>query len=341
MSRFLFALIILIIFISGCMDADKSENTEISEIITAELNDPPLSQAQELAVRDLTVSNFENINNELLANFSSHESNSYDSKLSERAIVNKLTNEEKHFLKKAARISQKLQQRIKADAMESIRFQEITPHKQIITLAEAEARYGIDSYHNASDSVLLISGDIRINGDLNDDWMSRQLEGLSWDGNLYGVIVDGNAIVSGSIIDDNRLELFVVGNLLCDYLFSGDGFINIRGDADIKLGIYGEYNDGVFSVYGKLKTPYIISRDHSMPRESIEDFIYIEGGNGTEKDNIVIGSSKGSGIGWDWHYYKNSSDLFVSRVWTDEGEFSVDIFFDLVRQGRNPFISIE
>jgi hypothetical protein len=70
MARFLFAPLVIAIFSSGCLDTaqDNAERKAMNETSTVEPNDPPLNQAQELAVSKLSASEVEKIDTELLAN---------------------------------------------------------------------------------------------------------------------------------------------------------------------------------------------------------------------------------------------------------------------------------
>lgn len=257
----------------------------------------------------------------------------------EAGIVLQLSDEERNFLKKTERITEKIKQRIIADGKNKKDITETILQKEIITLGEAKEKYKISNYHGKDDSVLLIKGDVYVKGSLDNAWFNNQLMGMSWTNTLYGMIIDGSLTVDGDVIDDEYLELFVTQNLTCDYVFSYNGTIEITGDANIKYGIYGEYNDGSLTVYGKVNTPYLIASDHSMPREAEGDFIYIEGGNGTDRESIAIGESKGSGWGWGWNYYENSPKLLAPALWNEEDEFSADIFFAMVRKGENPFVN--
>jgi tetratricopeptide (TPR) repeat protein len=248
--------------------------------------------------------------------------------------------EEKRFLEKAVRILSALKNQVASDAAKKSKGNnELVPGKKIISYAEAKKTYNLTIDREADASVLLFTGDVRVIGNLNDEWFERQLDGMSWQNYLYGMIIDGDLFIEGDLVDDNYMELTVVGNLSCNYIFSENGAISIFGDAQVTYGIYGEYNDGFLEIYGTLKTPYLIADDHSMPRNADGDFIYIEGGNGVERESIGIGKSTGSGWGWGWDYFEDSDKLFSHKVWNEYDEFSVEKFFELVRNGENPFIT--
>lgn len=70
MARLLFAPLVIAIFISGCLNTeqDHAEIKAMNETGKVEPNDPPLNQAQELAVSKLSTSDIDKIDTELLAN---------------------------------------------------------------------------------------------------------------------------------------------------------------------------------------------------------------------------------------------------------------------------------
>lgn len=242
------------------------------------------------------------------------------------------------FLKKAKQINLQIKQRITEDNKNKVKVPDNVNKKEIITYKEVDKKFKTEHYREPGDMMLVIYGDVYVKGDVNDAWFNKQLENMTWKGKLYGVLITGSLFVDGDIIDDNYLMLHVIKNVSCDYIFSYNGHQVIHGDLRAKFGIYGEYNDGYLHVSGKIFTPYIIADDHDMSREAEGDFIYIEGGNETEKEDILIGHKTGSAIGWDWDYYENSAKLFVPGVWDENNTFSVAKFFNIVRKGDNPFI---
>ncbi len=245
------------------------------------------------------------------------------------------TDEEKRFLEKAARIAENLRHKTAIAAQVHI------PEKKIITEAEARKR-GYDILRRSDENaVLVFKGDVHVNGDINGAWVTSQLKGMQWRNQLYSIVIDGNLDINGSLIDDNYLELAVTGNLNCDYVFSYNGYITISGNAFVTYGIYGKYNDGSLDIYGKLHTPYIIAGDHAMPRVSADEFIYIEGYEGMEFENLGIGMSQGSGWGWGWNYFEHPEKLLISDVLNSDGSFSEAKFYALVRAGKNPFVEIK
>lgn len=243
------------------------------------------------------------------------------------------TDKEIAFLEKAARINQKLKSQ---QTENTTTFEELMPEMEFQSIEKlGEEICSPEGFFDDDDCLLLFKGDLQIKGDLDDKWYKNILVGKTWENKLYGIVVNGNLKVDGDITIDMPV-LQILGDLTCDYLYSGDGHTVILGEANIKYGVYGNYNDGSLDIEGGLVTPYIIAGDHAMPRESTEgEFIYIEGGDGY--DDISIGESTGRTSGWGWHYFKDSSRLISKDVWDDRYEFSVKQFFDLVKQGQNPF----
>jgi hypothetical protein len=243
--------------------------------------------------------------------------------------------EEKLFLKKAAEIYKNLHGQSGFSTPPD--YLSTGFNKELITHADAVKKYGIPDYYDPKNLILVIHGNVLVKGDINTGWLRDQLKDMKRKLPVYGVIIDGNLFVEGEVVDDDYLILFVQKDLICNYLFSYNGLIDVGGNLYSRYGIEGEYNDGVLAVSGKVFTPYIIADDHDMPRSADGMFIYIEGGNGTEKESVVVGKSTGSGYGWGWEYFENSPHLFDPGVWTKEDYFSTDAFFEMVSSGKNPF----
>lgn len=250
----------------------------------------------------------------------------------EGGITTNLTTTETAVLKKAERLTTKIKQQIIDIAVHANAFEQQVPIKDIITIGEAKQQYKITNYHETHDSILVLKGDVFINGNIDSKWINSLVKGLSWKNSLYGVVIEGSLFVNGEILDDEYLELYVTGDVVCDYLFSGNGIIEIQGNADIRFGIYGEYNDGSLDIHGKINTAYLLSYDHSMPSQAERDFIYIEGGNGTDYESTAIGLPGRDDL-------EDARKLLKSSVWDEEGNFSADAFFAIVKKGENPFIN--
>jgi hypothetical protein len=253
------------------------------------------------------------------------------------------TDQEKQFLQKAVKISGQLRQEKSFDKAVASFSNIVFPKTEVMLLSEAQKRYGFkgDFYQEKDHYILVFNGDVYIQGNLNEQWIKDQFLSLAQKRSVFGTLVTGNLIIDGDLIDDEYIQLRVMKKLYCQYVFSYNGTIVIFQDAHVKYGIYGEYNDGFIRIDGKLYTPYIIADDHDMPRYAEGDFIYIEGGSGSYKDDVAIGSEQGSGFGWGWEYFEDSAKLLAKDVWTDEDKFSEQKFFELVKKGINPFVKLK
>ncbi|ELW2865569.1 hypothetical protein QMI71_003933 [Salmonella enterica] len=255
------------------------------------------------------------------------------------------SDQETVFLQKAARITSHLKELATLDKVNIPQVEESIPEKQIVLIKDIKEKYSFpDGYYEDEDCLLLYKGSVHIKENLDEEWCERQLEGIAWKNDLYGILIDGNLVVEGDITIDQPV-LSVTQNLTCDYLYSGDGHTLIQGNANIKYGIYGEFNDGSLEINGLLTTAYILAHDHSMPRKSdAGEFIHIEGGDFSDPEHLHIGESYGSGWGWGWNYFDDATRLLNKAVFMeDDGDivFSVYNFFAIVKRGENPFHEIK
>lgn len=213
---------------------------------------------------------------------------------------------------------------------------------ECLSVDAAQKRYAFATLEhlaslNGNAPVLLIKGDVTGSVKLDRAWAKR-LAAPFKQGEPACVLVDGAIEIQGDVLDQYRAELslLVTGNVGCDYLLSRNGRTEIVGDLRTTYGVCGEFNDGVLSVGGRLLAPYIVANDHDMPRQADEEFIYLEGGDGS--DEISIGQATGSGWGWGWSYFDDSDSLIAEEVWDEDETFSTEAFFDMVRRGDNPFV---
>lgn len=252
-----------------------------------------------------------------------------------------LDEDDRQLLAKAEQITAQIKSRLEKVAGRSGEPEERYAEKAIISSREVIEQYGAPDYFPIEgEQYLLFKGDLEINGPLNREWIVNQTRDLSADAFVMGMVVDGNLTVNGDLLDDNYVHLYVKGNLHCHYLFSYNGQQHIGGNADIRLGAYGEYNDGQLSVNGDIRSPYLIIDDHAMPTEAMGEFIHIGAGNGTYRDDLAVGKEPGQSWGWGWTYLEDSQKLLVPQVWDEHDCFSVEQFFDIVRRGDNPFIKL-
>lgn len=244
---------------------------------------------------------------------------------------------ERDFLQKAERIVAALPQRL-GKIPETGKNQ--IPEKQIITAQQA-TQMGAQFYLGEQDKILLLKGNTTVCGDVNKQWISELLQDFSAGGSVAGILIDGNLIVQGKIIDDDYLMLGVLGKVICEQLYSENGQIFIKGDLFAAYGIQGEYNDGFLHVLGQLDAPFILANDHDMPRESsVGEFIYLEAGEGSEQESFKVGQADDAEIGWGWSYFEHGACLLKGGVWNEQWEFSPRQFFDMVQKGQNPFADL-
>ncbi len=256
-------------------------------------------------------------------------------------MTTNFSNEEKEFLKKAKRVFENIPKSvIPPDANKNNEVE-----VEILPLRDAIKKYntinvGFDFDKGMS---LIIHGDMYIEGNINEEWFSKQRDKYD---NKYieNILISGNLYVSGNILDSdssNSIFLKVKGNVYADFILSEDGIIEVEGDTITKYGIYGEYNDGYIKTIGVLKTSYLIVNDHEMDIRSDREFVYIEGGYGIDKSDVQVGLSEDERTGWGWNYFDNSYRFFKQEVWNEDDEFNVDKFLDLIKIGINPFVELE
>lgn len=236
--------------------------------------------------------------------------------------------EEKEILQKAARITATITKTISDQKAGARELTEIPSPKEIIPLAITRGKQECFSGDD-DDSLLLFKGNLYINGDLDQAWLDKQLENIQWKNDLMGIVIAEDLEVGGDITCD--VSLLVEKDLTCNYLYTHDCHIEVSGNARIKYGIYGQYNDGTLTIKGRVNCPYFISNDHCMPRKSDDgESIYIEAFcldiNNVEIEGLV-----------------DSAKLLLPAVFdenkeeNEEGYLSIDTFFSIVKEGKNPF----
>ncbi|MBD1433740.1 hypothetical protein H8B06_12950 [Sphingobacterium sp. DN00404] len=247
--------------------------------------------------------------------------------------------EEKQFLQKAEAISHKIREGLaEAQASRENRAEHV-PAKNVIGRVDATEKYGLPDYLPADSTYLLFLGDLHVQGPLTMEWVFRQADELEGPKNIYGIIVDGDLLVNGDILDENYLHLYVLGNLQCDYFHSYNGQQIIKGDAHIHHGIYGQYNDGQLDIYGKLHTPYILVDDHNMPSSAEGNFVHMQVSDHASRYEVTVGIHPNKEWPWIWEYFEDSQKLFAPDFWTEQDTFSVDRFLAYIKKGKNPFVS--
>lgn len=236
------------------------------------------------------------------------------------------------FLQNATHINASIRQQLALDQENQPAWVATIPEKEIITYKEAGSRFKIFHSFEEDYLVLLFKGDVVIDGDLNDQWIDDCLKGLTWTGPLLGVLIDGNLTVRGDIVDDPAVSVYVLKDLSCDFVFSKDGGVSVNGNATVKYGVYGENKEGMFIVFGKLYTPYIVDLEHSMPQKAACNHIYFVAQDKMEKEEVFIYYGESSK-----YAQEETHRLLNPLVWNDDAEFSIDQFVKLVKSGENPF----
>ena len=94
----------------------------------------------------------------------------------------------------------------------------------------------------------------------------------------------------------------------------------------------------MLDVLGNTNAPYFVEVGHYMPDKSkVTEFIFVEAENKTEQEDCYLHDPETS-------YLEESWKLLRQEVW-EENElfsyFSVNRFFQLVKNGENPLISVD
>jgi hypothetical protein len=249
---------------------------------------------------------------------------------------------ENELFEKSERITKRIMQEIATNSRSQVRLEQ-SNEVTALTVAEAYAKFTFDYLRDCGEEysnsvVLIVHGNVEGTLDISSAWFKKQAKRMKLKTVPFLIIVDGDVNINGDVLEERHKHssLLVTGNVSCDYLLSGDGRIEIRGDLEATFGVCGQGNDGSLKVGGNLRTPYIVAGDHDMPREADCEWIYVEASDGSEE--IGVGTSRGSGWGWDWNYFEDSNSLVSAEVWDDNPAFSVDAFFSIVRRGENPLI---
>ena len=170
------------------------------------------------------------------------------------------------------------------------------------------------------DRILIIDGDLEIIGHFS-DWYEAQIKQHKLEPSV--VIVDGDLLVTGDILDP---ELLVMGNLKCDYLYSGAATLKVCGDCDIRFAYFGRSPHGECSIVGTTKVPFLFNEDHVS---------IINPGENT----IVIGINVDGYFDYDL-CHENFSDVFVPSVLVHGDTIDTEAFFSWIRDGRSPFKNV-
>jgi len=240
------------------------------------------------------------------------------------------------LFQKAARITERIR-RYNAGKAAARTLHERVPGRRIVTVCEAVHRFFVENPREPEAPVLLIEGDVVVDGVLDGAWLDRQLSGLPRNRRPRGAIIAGDLAVGDAIVDDDALELAVLGNLACEYLHSERGRIEVRGHARVAHGIHGGRDGGFLRIRGRLDCPYLVAGDHDMPRSAAGDFIRIEAGDDDAREDVAIDDRRGGGRGWDGRHPAEPAACLPPAALDGNGRFSAERFFRIVRRGENPF----
>ncbi|MNS18398.1 hypothetical protein D3C86_663920 [compost metagenome] len=83
---------------------------------------------------------------------------------------------------------------------------------------------------------------------------------------IEGILIDGNAFISGSIINaegDYGPYVFINGNVCCKSLLLGGSYVEINGNVTAKEVVMTYYNHGNFNCSGSINSPVFIVTDHN------------------------------------------------------------------------------
>ncbi|MCV2486730.1 polymer-forming cytoskeletal protein [Flavobacterium sp. SH_e] len=83
---------------------------------------------------------------------------------------------------------------------------------------------------------------------------------------IEGILIDGNAFISGSIINaegDYGPYVFINGNVFCKSLLLGGSYVEINGNVTAKEVVMTYYNHGNFNCTGLIEAPVFIVTDHN------------------------------------------------------------------------------
>lgn len=190
---------------------------------------------------------------------------------------------------------------------------------EILSYAEAAARYPLPYTLDDDWTFVVYPGTLEVSRHLLLDW-SREgtltedeavlLRDLLGDATLpspYGVIVDGDLKVNGSILNmnyDGGPALVVTGETQAHSLLAGGSFMRFAGKADFSEAIYADYNHGETVFSGPVSAKILVSSDHALSlsdasrRSNIE--VYINdtdySGDGTEYIDLDDMPDEAAGI---------------------------------------------
>lgn len=152
------------------------------------------------------------------------------------------------------------------------------PAFEIIDYALAAERFDLPGWMKDW-TILLHSGDLTLDRHLLVDWqhdaplpgeqavLLEHLLGPVVPRGEYGVVIDGNLTVSGSILNTNMdggPSFVVTGETNARSLLAGGAYLSFAGPARFTEAIYADYNHGETNFFGPVSAPLLINSDHAL-----------------------------------------------------------------------------
>ncbi|PJK09489.1 hypothetical protein CO614_09860 [Lysobacteraceae bacterium NML120232] len=257
-----------------------------------------------------------------------------------------LIDEKSEPVEKASRIHQNLHSYRAVTTQD-----EQIPGKSISTLYEVQKKYHREAFSwllDAPPPILVLEGDTHINGNLDIGWIQVQFSEAS---STPALLVAGNLSVDGDIACGD-MQLEVLGDMSCHLLDFSRSSISVHGELRASYGIRFDSADSQLE-YGSLmlkhniKAPYLVC---DWPDIYLEDLVYPSQYTDFNHSLMIActeSRSKNATFMMKAPEKKNawavaiadSWQLLQPEVWDEEGNFSPTQFFQLVRQGKNPFIT--
>lgn len=250
------------------------------------------------------------------------------------------------FLQKAERIHANIQEETKNKPS----FKHHIPNPLKISLKEAQSRYPdisfkrlVEALDGDNKKILVFEGDVVSQYTYDDDWLiNTNLAHLhTYDDEIYGKVVIGNLIIDGDIYSQEYDNLLVTGDVVCDCLFSWRADMEVSGNLVAYQGIYAQ-DFGEIKVKGTTKTPYAINgrsghwhqdEFYLMPHIYAEEYLIIW------RDVHNGGMYAGTLNGKKFQKCFDVSKMFRSEKIYDNNYFQDKMFFQMIKNGENPFLT--
>lgn len=144
----------------------------------------------------------------------------------------------------------------------------------LTTIAQLPGAFTAPSWLRPTDTVLLHTGDLALNGDLPLDWsagwedggIAAALAGLQGQA-LSGLCVQGDLHLAGALVNadgDSGPLLLVTGALHARQVSCGGAYIHVGSDLCVQEVVYGHYNHGQLVVGGQVIAQALVNDDHGI-----------------------------------------------------------------------------